>query len=81
MTQRKTWNDFTERQQNAIKIAAVVQIKLLTMALWDIWHRPADSIRGDRRLWTLASFVSFAGPIAYFVFGRRPSAGQNKTAG
>ena len=71
MTQRKNWGDLSKTQQNAIRIAAVVQLKLLTMALWDIWHRPVDQIRGDRRLWTLASFVSFAGPIAYFFFGRK----------
>jgi hypothetical protein len=71
MTQSKKWSDLTETQQNAIKIAAVVQIKLLTMALWNMWHRPAETIRGDRRLWTLVSFVSFVGPIAYFLFGRR----------
>lgn len=69
--QRKKWSDLTEAQQNAIKIAAVVQVKLLTMAVWDIWHRPAEKVTGDRRLWTLTSFVSFAGPIAYFVFGRK----------
>jgi hypothetical protein len=40
-------------------------------ALWDIWHRPVDEINGDWRLWTLASFVNFVGPIAYFLFGRK----------
>ena len=71
MTQRKKWSELTTGQQNAIKIAAVVQLKLLTMALWDIWHRPEEKINGDRRLWTLASFVNFVGPIAYFLFGRK----------
>jgi hypothetical protein len=71
MTQRKRWNELTPGQQNAIKIVAIVQIKLLTMALWDIWHRPEEKINGDRRLWTLASFVNFVGPIAYFLVGRK----------
>ena len=34
-------------------------------------HRPADEIKGDRRLWTAVSFVNFVGPIAYFLFGRK----------
>ena len=71
MTQRKQWRDLTTRQQKAIQFAAAVQFALLAAALWDIWHRPANEINGDRRLWTLASFVNFVGPIAYFLFGRK----------
>lgn len=71
MPQRKQWSDLTSGQQTAIKILAIFQIKLLILALWDIWHRPADEINGDRRLWTLASFVNLVGPIAYFLFGRK----------
>jgi hypothetical protein len=64
------WRDLTPGQRTAIKIVAVVQLKLLAMALWDLWHRPPEQIRGDRRAWTLLSFVSFVGPLAYFLFGR-----------
>ncbi len=48
MTQRKKWSELTPGQQDAIEIAAIVQIKLLIMALWDIWHRPEEKINGDR---------------------------------
>lgn len=71
MTQRKKWGELTTGQQKAIQYAAVLQMALLAAALWDMWHRPADEINGDRRLWTLASFVNFVGPIAYFLFGRK----------
>jgi hypothetical protein len=71
MTQRKQWRDLTTGQQKAIQFAAAVQMALLATALWDLWHRSADEINGDRRLWTLASFVNFVGPIAYFLFGRK----------
>ena len=44
---------------------------LMVAALADMWRRPVEEINGDRRLWTLASFINFAGPLAYFVFGRK----------
>ncbi len=71
MTQRMRWSALTSGQQNAIRVVAVAQMTLLAAALWDIWHRPEEQINGDRRLWTLASFVNFVGPIAYFLFGRK----------
>jgi len=74
MMQRKKWSDLTTRQQTAVCIGASVQISLLVTALWDMWHRPAEEINGDRRLWTLASFVNFVGPLAYFAFGARVAA-------
>jgi len=71
MTQQKKWSDFTTGQQKEIQLGAVLQITLLVAALWDMWHRPADEIRGDRRRWTVISFLNFVGPIAYFLFGRK----------
>ena len=71
MMQQKKWSELTTGQQNGIRLAAVLQFTLLATALWDMWHRPAEEINGDRHLWTLASFVNFAGPIAYFLFGRK----------
>jgi hypothetical protein len=71
MTQRKKWSDLTTGQRMAGTLGAVLQITLLAAALWDIWHRPADEIKGDRRVWTAVSFVNFVGPIAYFLFGRK----------
>ena len=52
-------------------MGAIIQVSLLTAALWDISHRPATGIKGSKRAWTAASFVNFIGPIAYFVFGRK----------
>ena len=71
MTQRKKWSQLTTGQRIAGTFAAVLQLGLLVAALWDIWHRPADEIKGDRRVWTAVSFVNFVGPIAYFLFGRK----------
>ena len=71
MMHRKQWRDLPTSHRNAIGFGVVVQFALLAAALWDIWHRPVDEINGDRRLWTLVSFVNFVGPISYFVFGRK----------
>ena len=71
MTKRKKWSEMTTGQQTAIVVGAGVQLSLLAGAIWDMWHRPVAEIRGDRRLWTLVSFVNIAGPLAYFLFGRK----------
>jgi len=52
-------------------LSGTVQVALLIAALADIWRRPEEEIRGDKRLWTAVSFVNFIGPISYFLFGRR----------
>jgi hypothetical protein len=71
MRQVKRWSDLTTRQQAAIQIAAAIQVSLLVAAIWDMWRRPVEEINGDRRLWTLTSFINFVGPLAYFAFGRK----------
>ncbi len=71
MIQKKQWSDLTTGQQTSIVFAGALQFSLLVAALWDLWHRSPDEINGDRRLWTLASFVNYVGPLAYFLFGRR----------
>jgi hypothetical protein len=52
-------------------LPGAVQVALLTTALVDIWRRPKEEIRGDKRLWTAVSFVNFVGPVSYFLFGKR----------
>jgi len=69
---KKKWSDLTRGQRVATVLGSIVQIGLLAAALWDIHHRPAAQIKGSKAAWTAASFVNFAGPIAYFLFGRKP---------
>ncbi|HSQ37057.1 MAG TPA: PLDc N-terminal domain-containing protein [Acidimicrobiia bacterium] len=70
--QKKKWSDLSRGRQAATVLGSIVQIGLLGAALWDIYHRPASQLRGTRAAWTAASFINFAGPIAYFLFGRKP---------
>jgi hypothetical protein len=67
----KRWGDLSSTQRKAVVLSGVVQLGLLAAALADIYRRPAEEIRGDKRLWAAAAFVNFVGPISYFLFGRR----------
>jgi hypothetical protein len=69
--QKQRWSDLSERQRGAVVAAGAVQVGLLAAALYDIRRRPAREINGSKSLWTAAAFVNFAGPIAYFAFGRK----------
>lgn len=68
---KKQWNDLSPQKQLTISIAGLIQIALLAAALIDIRRRPADQIKGSKKLWTLVAFINFFGPVAYFVFGRK----------
>ncbi|MDF5751854.1 PLD nuclease N-terminal domain-containing protein [Spongiactinospora sp. TRM90649] len=68
---RKKWSELSRGERGLIGGASVVQVVLLIAALVDIRRRPAERIRGAKRVWTVAAFVNFLGPIAYFVFGRK----------
>ena len=69
---KKKWSDLSRGQRVATVLSSIVQMGLLGAALWDIHHRPADQLKGSKAAWTAVSFINFAGPIAYFLFGRKP---------
>ena len=73
MTTKRKWNELTPVQQATIAGVGLVQIVLLIAALVDLRRRPAGQINGNKKLWTLAAFINFVGPVAYFVFGRKRS--------
>jgi hypothetical protein len=68
---KKRWRDLTPMQRRAIIAAGAVQNSLLVATLVDLRRRPARKIRGDKRLWTAAAFVSWIGPLSYFTYGRK----------
>jgi hypothetical protein len=77
MTERKMpekWSDLTPGQQNAIKILAVTDLIAKIVMLVDIRRRPANLIRGPKRVWRAAAAVNTLGPLAYFTIGRRKTA-------
>lgn len=68
---KKEWKDLSAGQKRGIVLSGTAQFVLLAAALLDIYRRPKEGIRGNKALWTLASFVNFVGPISYFLFGRK----------
>jgi hypothetical protein len=68
---KRKLRDLSPAKRVAIGTAAGLQVGLLAAALVDLRRRPARKIRGDKRLWVAASFVNYAGPIAYFTVGRK----------
>lgn len=71
MKQQKQWRELTTATKVRIGVLAVVQMTLLAAALWDIRHRPAEGIKGSKKMWIAIAFVNFVGPLAYFFFGRK----------
>ncbi len=67
----KHWHELSRGQQTGIVAAGVVQLGLQAAMLVDLRRRSAKRVRGGKRAWAAASFVNLAGPIAYFVRGRR----------
>ena len=65
------WNNLSPQKRAVIAVTGLVQIVLLVAALIDLRRRPADQIKGSKKLWTLVAFINFVGPITYFVFGRK----------
>jgi hypothetical protein len=61
------------RQQTAVLIVASVELSLTLTALVDLIRRPADQVRGDKRLWALGVLVQPVGPIAYLAWGAHGS--------
>ena len=65
------WGDLSTRQRAGIISLGTLQITLQLAALWDLRTRPAKQVRGPKAAWFAASFINFAGPIAYLRWGRR----------
>jgi Phospholipase_D-nuclease N-terminal len=75
---KKRWRDLSRRKRGAIVGSGVVQLILLVVALADLWRRPPEHLNGPKPLWLAVSLVNFVGPLAYFAFGRRRSAGATR---
>lgn len=72
MIKNKSWSELSTWTKVRIAVLGIVQVILLGAALWDISHRPAEEIKGNKPMWVALAFVNYVGPIAYFTFGRKP---------
>ncbi len=71
---KRRWSDLSERDRRLIMITGAVEAVLKIAALVDLRRRPADEVRGSKKVWaTVIVLANSAGavPIAYFVLGRR----------
>jgi hypothetical protein len=75
--QAQRWSDLTDQQKKVIAVALVVHLIVLTLTWRDLARRPADAVRGPKRLWRLAATMNTSGSLSYWLFGRRrpPAAG------
>ena len=71
MATKRKWSELSSRNRRLITIAGIVEVALLAATLVDLRRRPAEQIRGSKRMWTALAFINFIGPIAYFTCGRR----------
>jgi hypothetical protein len=67
----RRWNDLTEAQRGTLLTMGVVQVVMAGAAWTDLALRPREFVRGRKLWWALAILVNFAGPVAYFRWGRR----------
>ena len=69
----RRWSELRPRTRALIAVGAALQIGLLAAAQADIRRRRPDQLNGPRWVWVAVAFVNFVGPVAYFLFGRRPT--------
>ncbi|WP_334171071.1 PLDc N-terminal domain-containing protein [Sinomonas sp.] len=70
--QRK-WKTMSGRRRFWVVSAATIELGLKLLAWRDLARRPAAQINGRKAAWFAATFINTFGPIAYFLFGRRPA--------
>ena len=68
--ERPRWRDLNGRQKTALSVTAVVQLGLAAAAWTDLARRAPAQVRGPKWCWAMVIAVNYAGPIAYFRWGR-----------
>lgn len=71
MAAKKRWKEISRGRKCAIVLVACVQLGLQAAALRDLSQRTPAQVNGAKGKWVAASFINFAGPITYFLRGRR----------
>lgn len=71
MAAKKKWRSLSRGKKCLIMAVGTVQIALQIAALRDLAQRTPQEVNGPKGAWVAASFINFAGPIAYFARGRK----------
>ena len=71
---KTTWSELSPVGKTLILTLASVQLSLAATAWADLAFRPGEQVNGSKAKWAAIIAVNFVGPLAYFRWGRRPSA-------
>lgn len=61
------------RKPNKLVLAVigVVHLTVMTLTWRDLRSRPPGQVRGNKKIWRVASALNTTGSAAYWLFGRR----------
>ncbi len=68
---KKRWSELTPAQRKTFIGLSILQVTFAAAAWTDLAMRPREFVRGRKAWWALAILINFAGPFAYFRWGRR----------
>ncbi|SFQ08755.1 Phospholipase_D-nuclease N-terminal [Amycolatopsis arida] len=69
---KRSWGELSRARRTAFVVAGAVQLGLAAAAWWDLARRPAERVRGAKRVWAAVIGINYVGPLAYFRWGRQP---------
>jgi hypothetical protein len=71
MGKKKTWKEMPPAARVGTVLLGIAQMALMVAAQKDISKRPAELINGPKAAWRVVALLNFAGPMGYFIFGRK----------
>lgn len=74
MIRNKKWSELSGEQKAAALLLALIQWSLAGVALYDIYKRPAELVNGSKNKWYGIALISWVGPVAWFIWGRKRTA-------
>jgi hypothetical protein len=80
MNSNRRWRDLSGRAKTATVTLGVCEAVLTATAARDLFHRPAEEVRGPKALWWPALVIQPVGPLAYLTAGRRHPQGPVRLA-
>lgn len=67
------WKDMSGGRRLWVVCVGLTDLTLKILAWRDLARRPAAQINGRKGGWVAATFINTFGPLAYFLFGRKPT--------
>ena len=63
--------DLNQKQVRVLAVVLVIHVILLALTRKDLRARPADAVRGNKRMWKVWSTMNTTGSVAYWLIGRK----------